>query len=201
MNALTKQYIALIAVILFLSLLAFSHPPEEVPGETMARMMKLGEELATPNKHHAFLNQMSGDWTTTSSVMGMPPSTGTASYTMILGNRYLDGMHDGDYMGVSFVGRLTIGYDNYKHKFIASFIDNLGTSMRVAEGMLDKSGTVLSLWGPVDDWMTDEHDKPAMYRYRIIDDNHFSFEVHDLGMNEHSKVIEVHYERVPTKQQ
>jgi hypothetical protein len=107
-------------------------------------------------------------------------------------------MHDGNFTGVPFEGRLTIGYDNYKHKFVASYLDNLGTSIRNAEGMLDQTGTILSLWGPMDEWMTDEHDKPVLYRYRIIDNNHFVFEVHDLEMGDDSKVIVVTYTRKPT---
>jgi hypothetical protein len=105
-------------------------------------------------------------------------------------------MHDGDFMGVPFIGRLTLGYDNYKHKFVASFIDNLGTSMRNAEGLLDRSETVLSLWGEMDEWMTDEHDKLVLYRYQIVDSNTIVFEIHDLALGQDSKVIEVTYTRM-----
>lgn len=196
MNNQTKLIIPISIAILSISLLSYSYQQSEVPGETMARMMKLGEELATPNANHTYLAGMAGDWRTTSTVMGMEPSPGTASYEMILGNRYLDGMHDGDFMGIPFDGRLTIGYDNYKHKFVASFIDNLGTSMRSAEGMLDRTGTILSLWGSMDEWLTDEHDKPVLYRYIFVSDKQFLFQVHDLGIGNNSKVIEVVYDRV-----
>jgi len=198
MNVQTKQIITLSIAVLGFTLLSFSNQQSEVPGETMARMMKLGEELAKPNVNHAYLAMMAGDWSTSSSVMGMKPTSGSASYGMILGGRFLDGMHDGNFMGIPFEGRLTIGYDNYKHKFVASYLDNLGTSIRNAEGMLDQTGTILSLWGPMDEWMTDEHDKPVLYRYRFIDNNHFVFEVHDLGMGDDSKVILVTYTRKPT---
>ena len=77
---------------------------------------------------------------------------------------------------------MTVGFDNYKNKFVAVFIDTLGTSMRTAEGMLDRTKTSLSLWGTMDEWMTDEHDKPVMYRYNIIDHDHFDLEIHDLGI-------------------
>ena len=36
--------------------------------------------------------------------------------------------------------------------------------------------------GTMDEWMTDEHDKPVMYRYNIIDHDHFDLEIHDLGI-------------------
>ncbi len=196
MNAYTKHIITFILVVSTVPLLTYSQQQNEVPAETMARMMKLGEELATPNTNHTFLEKMAGQWRTSSTVMGMEPSSGSASYSMILGNRFLDGMHDGDFMGIPFIGRLTLGYDNYKHKFVASFIDNLGTSMRSAEGLLDRSGTVLSLWGEMDEWLTDEHDKMVLYRYQIVDSNTIQFEIHDLALGNDSKVIEVTYSRI-----
>ena len=169
---------------------------QEVPGETLARMQRLAEELATPNSNHDFLAQMAGEWITSSSVLGMEPSTGTASYNMILCKRFLDGTHDGTFMSIPFEGRLTIGYDNYKHKFVATFFDNLGTSIRSAEGMLDRRGKTLTLWGTMDEWMTDEHDKPVMYKYIMLDESHFNFEVHDLALGDSSKVITVTYKRI-----
>lgn len=176
---------------------AFTNQPNESPGESMARMAKLGEQFSTPNQMHEFLTQMTGEWTTSTVIMNLPPESGNAQYSMIFGNRFLDGLHTGNVMGVDFIGRLTIGYDKYKHKFIASFLDNLGTSIRTAEGMLDRSGTTLSLWGTMDEWMSNEHDKPVMYRYNMIDKNHFVFEVHDLAMGDSSKVIVVTYTRAP----
>lgn len=198
MNDQAKQIIPLFIAFICINLVTYASQQNEVPGETMARMMKLGNEIATPNENHAFLSKLAGEWETSASLMGMESTPGTASYKMILGNRYLDGMHFGTFMGTPFEGRLTIGYDNYKHKFVSSYIDDIGTSIRPAEGMLNRTGTVLSLWGPMDEWMTDEHDKPVLYRYTIIDENQFVFEVHDLGMGTQSKVIVVTYTRKPT---
>ena len=196
MNAQPKYIITLLSAISVFTLITLAQQPQEVPGETLARMQKLGEELATPTSSHLFLHQLAGEWVTTTSVMGMAPSTGTASYKMIFGGRYLDGSHDGTYFGIPFNARTTIGYDNYKQKFVYSSIDDLSTTILGAEGILNPSIKVLSLWGTMDEWMTDEHDKPVMYRYIIIDENNYVFEVHDLSMGDKSKVIEVMYTRV-----
>lgn len=190
-------FLCTISVLTFYALAIDEAPPEEGPGETMARMLKLGEQLATPNENHIFLQKLTGQWTTRSSILNLPPESGTAKNTMILGKRFLDGSYQGSFAGVSFAGRMLLGYDNYKHKFVATFIDSLGTSMRSAEGLLDQSGSVLSLWGTMDEWMTDEHDKPVMYRYRIIDKDHYVLEVHDLSiLSGDTLVINVQYERV-----
>jgi hypothetical protein len=164
------------------SLCAFTSNQNESPGESMAKMLKLGEELATPNENHLFLKKLTGDWVTTTSIMDMPEEFGTSTNVMIFGDRYLDSSYGGTFMGVKYTGRMTVGFDNYKNKFVAVFIDTLGTSMRTAEGMLDRTKTSLSLWGTMDEWMTDEHDKPVMYRYNIIDHDHFDLEIHDLGI-------------------
>ena len=162
----------------------------------MAKMLKLGEELATPNENHLFLKKLTGNWVTTSSIMDMPEEFGTSTNEMILGDRFIESSYKGTLFGVKYTGRMTVGFDNYKNKFVAVFIDTLGTSMRTAEGMLDRTKTSLSLWGEMDEWMTDEHDKPVMYRYNINDHDHFDLEIHDLGIvGGESRVITVKFER------
>jgi hypothetical protein len=184
-----------IVILASLSLYSFAMQQNEVPGETLARMEKLGKELATPNQNHAFLKQLAGNWRTSSSYLGMEPTTGNATYGMIFANRFLDGIHKGSIGGVPLEGRLTIGYDNYKHKFVASFLDDLGTSIRHAEGLLSRSKKVLTLWGTMDEWLNDQHDIPVMYRFSIIDDDHFVFELHQLTLAKDTLVISVHYTR------
>ena len=196
---MAQKNLRLVIFLCFLSIItlcSFAPPPNEVPGEAIARMHKLGEQLATPNENHAFLSNLAGNWKTTSTVMGIEAEEGTASYELILGGRFLNGTHGGLFMGIPFEGEMTIGYDNYKHKFVAIFFDNLGTSIRTAEGMLNRKRTTLSMWGAMDEWMTDEHDRPVKYLYRLLDDNHFVFEVHDLGIIDgETRVIQVQFER------
>ena len=190
------RIVSVISCIAMTSLCAFTSNQNESPGESMAKMLKLGEELATPNENHLFLKKLTGEWVTTTSIMDMPEEFGTSTNEMIFGDRFLESSYGGTFMGVKYTGRMTVGFDNYKNKFVAVFIDTLGTSMRTAEGMLDRTKTSLSLWGTMDEWMTDEHDKPVLYRYSVLDHDHFDLEIHDLGMapNE-TKVIAVHFTR------
>ncbi len=182
MQRIPLRIVSFISLLAMISLCASAANQNESPGESMARMLELGEKLATPNKHHQFLEKLTGKWVTTSSIMNMPEEVGTATNEMIFGKRFLESSYGGTLMGVQYTGRMTLGYDNYKNKFVAVFIDTLGTSMRTAEGMLDHSKTTLSLWGTMDEWMTNEHDKPILYRYSVIDADHFDLEIHDLGI-------------------
>ena len=196
MQRMPLRIVTFFTLITITSLCAFTANQNESPGESMAKMLKLGEKLATPNKNHLFLKKLTGDWVTTSSIMDMPEEFGTSTNEMIFGDRFLESSYGGTFMGVKYTGRMTVGFDNYKNKFVEVFIDTLGTSMRTAEGMLDRTKTTLSLWGTMDEWMTDEHDKPVLYRYSVIDDNHFVLEVHDLGIvGGESRVITVKFER------
>jgi hypothetical protein len=192
--------IAACSAILLLGIYSIGATPTEVPAETMARMEKLGKAFATPNENHQFLAQLVGEWDTTTSLMGLPDEDGSAFFSMILGNRFVNGDISGTFANVPYIGRVTIGYDNYKHKFVASFLNDLGTSMLWAEGMLDKSGNTLSLWGSMDEWMTDEHDIPAMYRFLVIHKNQFIFELHDLANEGETVVIKTTYNRVASTQ-
>jgi hypothetical protein len=183
----------LVPLILLISTAASQNQPAG-PGENLAKMMKRGETYATPGAPHHFLKLLSGKWKTASVVMDIETQFGSSANKMILGDRFLEMNYEGEFLGLDLKGKITLGYDNYKHKFTVVYIDNLNTSIRTAEGMLNTAGTVLSLWGTMDEWLTDEHDKPVMYRYKILDQNTFLFEVHDLSLAlGNTRVIEVTY--------
>ncbi|MBT5365158.1 MAG: DUF1579 family protein [Phycisphaerae bacterium] len=199
MKTYFSHHLVTTGIIASLAIVSIATTTDVVPGQTLARMEKLGKELATPNSNHQILEKLAGEWNTVQTFMDTNPTAGTASYKMIYDNRFLDGTHTGSILDIPFEGKLTIGYDNYKHKYVISFIDNLGTALRTAEGMLDKSGEVLSLWGTMDEWMTDEHDKPVMYQFKFIDKDTFFLGIHDLSiLDKNSLVIAVTYTRVNT---
>ena len=169
---------------------------QDSPGEELAKMEQLGEYLATPDKHHTYFKNFVGDWNTETSVYEMKPTPGTASNKLILGDRFLEGSYSGSIMGSAYDGKITLGYDNYKRKYVVTFIDSLGTSIKYAEGLLDQSNRTLSLWGPMDEWMTGEHDKIVLYRFTIQNENQFTLEIHDLAMYpSDAKVVEIVYKR------
>lgn len=169
---------------------------QDGPGEAMAMMEKKAELYAAPNKNHEFLHAFTGHWNTKTRILQTDAQNGTATASMILGGRFLEASYSGNLMGIQLNGKTTLGYDNYKKKFTFLKIDNLNTSILSAEGTIDHTGKVLSLWGTVDDWMTDEQDKPVMYRYRIVDQDTIIFEVHDLSIIDgETKVIEIHSTR------
>ncbi len=178
------------------SLLASSQQAPDGPGENLAKMIKKGEMYAAPGTPHLFFEHFVGNWASSSVVMETEPQLGSSTNTMILGGRFLEMKYQGAFLGIALEGRVTIGYDNYKHKYTGVFIDNLNTSIRTAEGTHDNSGNTLTLWGTMDEWLTDVHDKPVMYRYTVVNAGTIVFEVHDLSLDSgETKVIEVTYKK------
>src|SRR5262249_905234 len=89
-----------------------------------------------------------------------------------------------------------LGYDNYKHAFVQTSIDNGNTMMLGAQGGTDQAGDTLILYGKMDEYMTGEIGKEVKYVYRWKDDDHFTIEGHDLAMGEtNTKVVEMQYAR------
>ena len=112
--------------------------------DDMAAMMA----AVQPNEHHEFLATFVGDWDYHSTMWmapGAPPieMDGTTAYTMGLGGRYLMGIHEGDMGGMPFEGRGTFGYDNAAGKYLASWIDNMGTGIMLFEGQVEDGKLIL----------------------------------------------------------
>ena len=99
-------------------------------------------------------------------------------------------------MGMSFKGRATLGYDNFKKKYVCSKVNSMETALRTFEGNFGKDEATLFLYGFVDEYMTGEHDKVAAAVYRFDGPDRIVLEVHDLAIGlEHAKVLEYAYTR------
>ena len=161
---------------------ALSQDHGDMDPAQMQRMMQLAEELATPGETHRRLDFFTGEWDTSTTVMGMEPETGTQSIKWILGGRQLQSEVNGTVMGRPFEGLGLLGYDNYKKKYTSVWCDSQSTTLLTSEGLADQSGKVITLYGTMDEWMDGTHDKAVKYVYRIVDENTYEFEIHDLGI-------------------
>lgn len=170
-----------------------------------AEMMKRWKQVATPGPRHKTLKPLEGKWNTLAKMWMAGPegpateSKGKAEYKSILGGRYLQETFDGQLMGMPFQGMCLLGYDNYKKKYTCCWIDSASTAMLTSEGLLDRTGKVITLYGTMDEWLTGEHDKAVKYVYRIINGDKHIFEIHDLGIvdgdKENTKIMEITYTR------
>lgn len=167
----------------------------------MAEMMKRWQEVCTPNEHHQKLAQFIGEWKTETRMWMQPGaeptvSEGTAKFHWLSEGRWLAQDLDSEMMGMPYHGFGITGYDNFKKKYVGSWVDSMSTALITMEGNLDHSGKTMLMYGLMDEPMTGEHDKTVKYVTRWVSDDKFVFEIHDMSIGEtNTKVMEVTYTR------
>jgi hypothetical protein len=103
-----------------------------------------------------------------------PPniSKATTKNEMILGGLYQRSQHSGTMMGMPFMGESITGYDNAKKKFLATWIDNFGSSIMYMEGNHDEKTNTLTLEGKMMDPATGKDMHVKQVFSKISDDSH-----------------------------
>ncbi len=130
-------------------------PPPMDEKAAMEMMMK----LATPGEAHKKLDVLVGTWNAKNS-MWMDPtkppqvSEGVGENKWILGGRFLEQRFEGTMMNMPFSGIGYTGYDNYKKRYVGTWMDTAGTAMMNSSGTFDATGKVLRTTSRMDDFTT-----------------------------------------------
>jgi Protein of unknown function (DUF1579) len=173
----------------------------------MQKMMTQMMELSKLNENHKLLSSLDGNWDYTikfwmSPDPNAPPqeSKGTATRKSIMGGRYVmmdvSGRmqmpgEDGKPKDIMFKGMGMEGYDNVKKKFVASWIDNMGTGIEFSEGTYDpaaKSFTYTSEVEAIPGMKTQVREV-----IKIADNNHMSLEWYENQGGQEKKTMEISY--------
>jgi hypothetical protein len=156
--------------------------------------------FATPGPAHKALEGFAGSWVVkakTWMVPGAPPaeSEGSAEQKMILGGRYLEQRYEGTMMGGPFSGIGTTGFDNYKKKFVSTWVDSMGTGIMTMSGTFDKAGKVITSWGTMDD-PAEKRTMKVKSAVTLVDADHHTYESwHAAPDGKMIKDLEIHYTR------
>lgn len=184
-----KKLLLSLALLLFCAT-GFSQTPEE---------MKAWQDNMTPGENHKWLASMDGEWDATVKMWmdpSQPPTESKATTTneMIMNGLYQRSSHSGDMMGMPFMGESIIGFDNAKKEFIATWIDNFGSSIMLMKGQLDNETNTLVLEGSMVDPATgqDMHVKEVFTK--TSEDSH-SFEMYIVMGDQEMKSMEIQYTR------
>ena len=175
-------------------------PKQPSPAE-MQEMMKKWAEIATPGPAHKVFDNFVGKWETATSMWWSKDSApqqskGASDVRWIMDGRYVLEEVSGDMMGTPWKGMGVTGYDNFKKKYVFTFLDNMGTAILTGEGNFDAKNNVMTSIGKMDEPMTGEKDKTVKYVTRIISKDKHIFEIYDLvGTPNEFKVIEIVYTR------
>ncbi len=106
--------------------------------------------FATPQKEHAWLQQLVGDWTFESECAGEPgkPSEKFRGTEKVkgLGGLWIVGEGEGEMPGGG-TGQMmiTLGFDPKRNRFVGTWVGSMMANLWVYEGELDASGHILTL--------------------------------------------------------
>lgn len=109
--------------------------------DPMAEWLKLG----TPGPEHAELMKLAGTWDVESKVWTAPgaepmATKGKATFTPLLGGRYLRCDLEGTFQGNAFHGIGCMGFNNATRKYEHVWIDGMNTGMLITTGTETEPG-------------------------------------------------------------
>jgi uncharacterized protein DUF1579 len=158
-------------------------------------------KFAAPAEAHKGLEGMVGTWdaeVTSWMSPGQPPmkSKGTSDNRLVLGGRWVESRFHGDMMGMPFEGLGYTGYDNYKKKYMGTWMDNMSTAVMISEGTMDAGNKVMTSTSTMDDVMTGKKATVRMVT-TIVDPNTHLFEMYgpDPASGKEVKQMEIKYTR------
>src|SRR5438874_176629 len=173
----------------------------------MQKMMAQMMELSKTGENHKLLASLDGDWDYTIKFWMNPDpkappqeSNGTATRKTIMDGRYsvmdVSGKmqmpgEDGKPKDVDFKGMGIEGYDNVKKKFVASWIDNMGTGIEFSEGTYDpatKTFTYTMEMEPMPGMKTQVREV-----IKVADNNHMMLEWYENQGGQEKKTMEINY--------
>lgn len=162
----------------------------------MANYMKAGET----GPAHEFLALFTGEFDSVNRMWWDPEqapmeSRGSCTNTMIMDGRFLKTEYKGDMMGIPFSGLALTGFDNNKKLFTNIWIDSMSTGIAPAYGNLDRTGTVMTLVGQMDEPNTGEIGKLYKQVFRLVDEDHHVMEMYEILYGDEFKVMEIAYTR------
>lgn len=116
--------------------------PGQAPDE--AAVEKMMAEFAELTPQHKQFEAAVGRWKAESKSYWADPdrpelSTGSATFKLLMGGRYLQQRYRSKFGGRKFEGLGITGYDKAKKKYVSLWIDNMGTGFMLSEGEYDEA--------------------------------------------------------------
>ncbi len=173
--------------------------------EMMAMMM----EMMKPGENHKLLANGVGTWDYHVKAWMSPDpnsapteSSGTAVTRAVFDGRFFISEHagkmqmpgpDGKMMDMDFKGIGTEGYDNAKKKFVATWIDNMGTGIMGLEGTYDAGTKTLTYLGEYQ--MMPGMKTKVREVLKLSDRDHRTFEFFEDRGGTEVRTLEIKYTR------
>jgi hypothetical protein len=171
---------------------------DQAPAMDEKAMMEAWAKVATPGDAHKWLEPVVGTWDAKITMWmapGAPPqeSTGTSENRWVLGGRFVEQRYEGNFMGQPFSGLGYTGYDNYKKKYVGTWMDTMGTMIMTSQG--DAAGKSLAMTSTIDDIMTGKA-TTVKSEVKILAPDHHIMEMWGPDpTGKQYKTMEIHYTR------
>jgi hypothetical protein len=213
--AIATTFAGFAALLLALPVLAEDTPPagsaaaSPGPGGMDPQMMAKMMEMTKLNENHKLLQSLDGKWNYTvkmwmnGDASSKPDlSHGSATRQSIMGGRYVvmdvkGNMEmpgaDGKTQKMEFKGRGTEGYDNVQKKFVATWLDNMGTGIMMMQGTYDEPSKTFTYTGEFDA-MPGMHQK-VRESLKLTDKDHMMMEWFEDRGGKEVKTMEIDYAR------
>lgn len=183
--------------------------PKSLPAPPQAASPQAGAEKAmmdamtkamTPGDNHKLLASVAGDWTFTMTMWvdpAAPPQqyTGTATYTPIMGGRYVQSTARGVMMGMPFEGMGINAYDNLTKQFVSSWIDSFGTGLTTMTGTYDAATKTITYQGEMADMMQPTVMIKVRQLIRFVDTDRHVMEWYETRGGKEARTMEIAYTR------
>jgi hypothetical protein len=176
-------------------------------GGADAQMTATMTAMAQPNENHKVLAAAVGTWNYKVKWWMSPDappmeSTGVSVTKSVMDGRYFISEDnskmsmpgpDGKMVESNFQGMATEGYDNAKKKYVASWIDNMGTGIMAMEGTYDPATKTLTYEG-------EEQPMPGLkmkmrQKTTALDSDHRRMEFFMIQGDKEIKAMEITYSR------
>lgn len=165
---------------------------------TQEQMMEQMMKYATPVKEHEYLKKYVGDWDVEVKSFPAPGaqpmvSQGVMKGQLLYGGRYVKTEFESTMMGMPFQGMQIIGYDLFKKKYSAVWLDNMSTYFAPTTGTLDPAGKIYTETGVWPDPMTGGTSKVKIVTTWLTDGK-YTFEMFMTGADgKEVKGLEITY--------
>ncbi len=116
---------------------------------TIVALCAPAQEMPKPEKEHAWLKALEGEWTTESEVKP-DPNAPAMSFKGTSTGRSLGGFwavleHKAEIMGMPWTGLMQLGFDAAAKKYVGTWVDSFNAYQWKLEGAVDASGKILTL--------------------------------------------------------
>ena len=113
-----------------------------------------------------------------------------------MGGRYMQESVEGMMDEIPFKGMGIVGYDNYAEKYFSFWIDNMSTMFFLQTGTANEDGSVITMEGTYDDFITGQKNKKSKTVIKVVDKNKRVMDMYDTTPDgQEYKSMELTYTR------